>query len=68
MASLNEPGPSAFRFVTRMIFPPRPPTVAAAQPTASGNAAPDASVSLVFATAQTKPRKTNKDTMRMAIS
>ena len=33
-ASLKEPGPSVCRFVTRMIFPPRPPGVAAAQPSA----------------------------------
>ncbi len=37
-ASANEPLPSALRFVTRMIFPPRPPGVEAAQPSAPGKA------------------------------
>src|SRR5262249_32151256 len=34
----NDPGPSALRFVTRMIAPRRPPGVVAAQPMAPGNA------------------------------
>src|SRR3990167_3508735 len=37
-ASRNEPGPSAARVVTRMILPPRPPGVVAAQPWAPGKA------------------------------
>src|SRR6478735_7654457 len=43
-AVLNEPGPAALRLVTRMIAPPRPPGVSAAQPTAPGNASACAAV------------------------
>ncbi len=37
-ASRREPGPEDSRFVTGTMRPPRPPGVAAAQPTAPGNA------------------------------
>src|SRR5690349_10176126 len=37
-ASAKEPGPDPASVVTRMIFPPRPPGVCAAQPTAPGKA------------------------------
>jgi hypothetical protein len=37
-AAANEPGPLAFRLVTRRMRPPRPPGVCAAQPTAPGKA------------------------------
>ena len=36
IAAFRLPGPSAFRFVTRMIWPPLPPGVSLAQPTAPG--------------------------------
>ncbi len=63
-ASVNEPGPSAARLVTRRILPPRPPGVCAAQPWAPGKAV--SGLSLAWDSASGTPARARTNSSQAA--